>query len=127
MTIATFVLRRIKGSKRYRRFLFSEPPPQIPHNMKKFSESTETVINLQDSKNLKSLWNINHLSNSTRTFLFKLHNNTAGYNNAVAHFVHGHSNNCTFCDVLNVAEQHPETPLHLFYTAGTRCPQLYNY
>ncbi len=30
-------------------------------------------------------------------------------------FVRGHSPNCTFCDVLEIPEEHNETPLHLFY------------
>jgi hypothetical protein len=51
-----------------------------------------------------------------RTFLFKLHNNTAGYNNVVAHFVRGHSPNCTFCDLIDNPEEEHENPLHLFYS-----------
>jgi len=53
-----------------------------------------------------------------RTFLFKLHNNTAGYNNAVAHFVPGHSPNCTFCDIIENPDVEDETPLHLFLTCS---------
>ena len=114
-TLATFILRKIKGSKRYRRYLIPPPINQIPHNIKKFSETTETIINMEDGKKLNRLWNTSFFSNSTRTFLFKFHNNTAGYNSAVAHFVRGHSNNCTFCDIQIIPEPNPETPIHLFF------------
>jgi hypothetical protein len=50
-----------------------------------------------------------------KTFLFKLHNNTLGYNVAVAHFVAGHSSCCTFCDAAGDADVNAETGLHLFY------------
>ncbi len=50
-----------------------------------------------------------------KTFLFKLHNNTLGYNNAVAHFVASHSSCCTFCDAGGDADINAETGLHLFY------------
>jgi hypothetical protein len=83
--------------------------------MIKFAETTDTVIDLATSKKLNVLWANTALGNSTRTFLFKLHNNTAGYNLSVSHFVRGHSPNCTFCDVLEIPEEHNETPLHLFY------------
>jgi hypothetical protein len=83
--------------------------------MIKFAETTDTVIDLETSKKLNALWANTALGNSTRTFLFKLHNNTAGYNLSVSHFVRGHSPNCTFCDVLEIPEEHNETPLHLFY------------
>jgi hypothetical protein len=50
-----------------------------------------------------------------KMFLFKLHNNTLGYNNAVAHFVAGHSPCCTFCDAAGDADINTETGLHLFF------------
>jgi hypothetical protein len=83
--------------------------------MIKFAESTDIIIDLDTSKILNSLWANTALGNSTRTFLFKLHNNTAGYNLSVSHFVRGHSPNCTFCDILEIPEEHNETPLHLFF------------
>jgi hypothetical protein len=61
------------------------------------------------------MWANTALGNGTRTFIFKLHNNTAGYNLAVSHFVRGHSPNCTFCDILGIQEINNETPLHLFF------------
>jgi hypothetical protein len=54
-------------------------------------------------------------SNQDKTFIFKLHNNTLGFNNVVAHFVRGHSPFCTICTVANNNEQSVETPLHLFF------------
>jgi hypothetical protein len=65
------------------------------------------------------MWTNAFFSNSTRTFLFKLHNNTAGYNSAVAHFIPGHSPNCTFCDIVGNQDVENETPLHLFFTCLT--------
>jgi hypothetical protein len=50
-----------------------------------------------------------------KTFLFKLHNNTLGYNNAVAHFVRNHSPHCTFCDLTGDADVNIETGSHLFF------------
>ena len=63
-------------------------------------------------------------SNSTRTFLFKFHNNTAGYNAAVSHFVRGHSSNCTFCTISHNPDPNPELPLHLFYSCRSTEPVL---
>ncbi len=38
-----------------------------------------------------------------------------GFNNAVAHFVRGHSPYCTFCDLLQDPEPNRENALHIFY------------
>jgi len=113
--VSDFMNRKKKGCKRYRKMLTGEIENYIPHNMIKFAESTETVISLETSKKLNAMWANTALGNGTRTFLFKLHNNTLGYNQAVAHFVRGHSPNCTFCDILGNQEIIPESPLHLFY------------
>jgi hypothetical protein len=117
-TLDDYLNRKVKGCKRYRQKIMGEMEDFIPHNIVKFSENTETVINFEQSKKLNGIWNKSVFSNSTRTFLFKLHNNTAGYNNAVAHFIPGHSPNCTFCDVIMNPEVADETPLHLFFA----CP-----
>jgi len=113
--ISDFMNRKKKGCKRYRKMIVGEIDNFIPHNIVKFAESTDTVINLETSKKINSIWANTALGNSTRTFLFKLHNNTLGYNQTVAHFVRGHSPNCTFCDILGNQEITPESPLHLFY------------
>jgi exonuclease III len=114
--LSDYLNRKVKGCKRYRKKITGTEEKNIPHNIVKFASNTETVIGYDDSKKLNSVWASSVLSNSARTFLFKLHNNTAGYNSAVAHFVHGHSPNCTFCDVVENQEVESETPLHLFYS-----------
>jgi hypothetical protein len=90
--------------------------------MVKFAETTDTIIDLDTSKKLNAMWANTALGNSTRTFIFKLHNNTAGYNLAVSHFVRVHSPNCTFCDLFEIPEEHNETPFHLFF----QCPAVEN-
>jgi hypothetical protein len=113
--LSDFINRRKKGCKRYRKLIIKDMETYIPHNMIKFAETTDIIIDIETSKTLNSLWANTALGNSTRTFLFKLHNNTAGYNLSVSHFVRGHSPNCTFCDILEIPEEHHETPLHLFF------------
>jgi hypothetical protein len=113
--LSDFINRRKKGCKRYRKMIIGDIDTYIPHNMIKFAESTDIIIDLETSKILNALWATTALGNSTRTFLFKMHNNTAGYNLSNSHFVRGHSPNCTFCDILEIPEEHHETPLHLFY------------
>jgi hypothetical protein len=115
LDISDFMNRKKRGSKRYRKMLIGDIESYIPHNMVKYSETTETVIDLETSKKLNTLWANTALGNNTRTFLFKLHNNTLGYNQAVSHFVRGHSPNCTFCDILGNQDINPESPLHLFF------------
>jgi len=120
--LSDFLHKRKRGCKRYRKRFIGHVEEFIPHNMVKFSETTETVIDLLTAKKLNSIWANNALGNGTRTFLFKLHNNTAGYNLTVSHFVRGHSPNCTFCDILDIAEENNETPIHLFF----QCPAVEN-
>jgi hypothetical protein len=114
--IRTFINRSKKGSSRFRKVLCIESLDYIPHNIVKYSSTTDTVIRLENSKKINLAWRYNFLSNSTRTFLFKLHNNTLGYNHAVSHFVRNYSPNCTFCDIVGNQEVERETPLHLFFT-----------
>jgi hypothetical protein len=111
-----YLNRRVKGCKRYRKKIIGKELENIPHNMVKFASNTDTIIGYESSKKLNSIWNTSYFSNQMRTFLFKLHNNTAGYNNVVAHFVQGHSPNCTFCDLIENPEEEDENPLHLFYS-----------
>jgi len=73
------------------------------------------VINLEGSIKLNSSWGHSFWDNSTKTFLFKLHNNQLGTNARVAHFVRGHEKNCTFCSLSNDEDDNPESILHLFY------------
>jgi hypothetical protein len=117
--IRTYLSRKVKGCKRYRKKLIGLDPEFVPHNLVKFSSNTETIIDLETSKKVNAVWNKSYFSNATRTFLFKLHNNTAGYNKAVSHFIRGHSPNCTFCDLTGNQEVEDETVLHLFYSCRT--------
>jgi hypothetical protein len=117
--VATFVNRSKKGSRRFRKILTDTITDYVPHNIVKFRDNVDVVIGLDCAKRLNSLWNTSIFSNSTRTFLFKLYNNTLGYNNAVAHFVRDHSPNCTFCDIARTPEAFNETPLHLFFNCVT--------
>ncbi len=75
--LSQFIRRTIQGD-----LLF-----EIPNNVKKFSDNTDTIVNLKDSRVINSLWGINTFDNSTKTFLFKLHNNTLGYNYTVTKHV----------------------------------------
>jgi hypothetical protein len=79
----------------------------------------EIVVGLEESKKINRLWNNGLLANSTRTFLFKLYNNTLGYNVTVFHFVRHHSRNCTFCDIAGNQEINDETPFHLFFQCNS--------
>jgi hypothetical protein len=93
-----------------------------PHNIRKYADNMDIIITGEQSRVMNGLWTDNIYTNEEKTFLFKLHNNTLGYNNMVAHFVRGHSPFCTFCTISNVNEQHIETPSHLFFD----CPSLVN-
>ena len=115
LSIEEFMSKKVKGSRRFRKIFVGVQKAYIPHNMVKFAESTETIINYEDSKYLNKFWSNSFLSNCTRTFLFKVHNNTAGYNVTVAHFIRGHDENCTFCNEVRNPDPERETPLHLFY------------
>jgi len=119
LDIWTYIMRPVKGSNRYRKIMMGKLLENIPHNIVKFSSNTETIIGWENSKKLNGIWNSGFFSNQMRTFLFKLHNNTLGYNNMVAHFVRGHSANCTFCDITQNPDEELENPLHIFYSCGS--------
>jgi hypothetical protein len=115
VNIETFLYKRKKGSSHLRKVLLNTGDLGIPHNINKFSRNMDIVINGDQAKYLNSLWTNNLFTSQEKTFFFKLHNNTLGFNNAVAHFVAGHSPNCTFCNLTLSPEDSPETPSHLFY------------
>jgi hypothetical protein len=75
----------------------------------------DIIIDGNQSYYLNGLWNTGIYSISMRTFLFKFHNNTLGYNTSVAHFVRNHSPLCTFCNLENNHDGVNETPAHLFF------------
>jgi hypothetical protein len=122
-SILTFMARKTRGSRRYRKIIVGDEPDRITSNISKFSDNLEIVINLDVSKQLNCLWTVCFLDNSTRTFLFKFYNNILGYNHVVSHFVANHSPNCTFCDLTENANAERETPLHLFY----QCESVENF
>jgi hypothetical protein len=113
--IRTFLLRSKRGSKRVRLIMAQRTSLDTPHNINKFANNMDIIINGNQSNFLNALWTSNFFDNNMKTFLFKLHNNTLGYNVAVAHFVAGHSSCCTFCDAAGDADVNAETGLHLFY------------
>jgi len=82
----------------------------------KYQENNNCVINNKAASFLNTMWNLNYLDNSTRTFCFKLHNNTLGYNYTVSKFVRNHSPLCTFCTLSRNPDDERETPYHIFYS-----------
>jgi len=114
-TVQDFLMRIKKGSKRIRKVFEEKIPEVIPPNILKFAELTNTFINVDESRSLNSSWGPSYLQNSTRTFIFKLHNNTLGTNTRVSNFVRGHPRTCTFCDLRENPEENDETILHLFF------------
>jgi hypothetical protein len=113
--IETFLNRQKKGSSHIRKVMSVCNAAEIPHNIRKFGDNLDIVISGEQSKFLNGLWKNNFFSNQEMTFLFKLHNNTLGYNRCVAHFVRGHSPYCTFCDLSGEPEPSLETPSHVFF------------
>ncbi len=104
-----------KSSNKLRKILDFKSELGTPRNIKKFAENMDIIVKCEQSLFLNLLWTFNFFSNNMHTFFFKFHNNTLGYNASVAHFVHGHSALCTFCNLLRNGEGGAETPLHLFY------------
>jgi len=105
-----------KGSKIFRTVLEMETGNYIPHNILKFAETGECLIDFNVSKTLNELWTKNYFDTGTRTFCFKLHNNTLGTNNRVSKFIRGKNADCTFCEMREIPDAEPETILHLFYS-----------
>jgi hypothetical protein len=53
--LSDFINRRKKGCKRYRKLIIGDIDTYIPHNMIKFAESMDIIIDLDTSKTLNSL------------------------------------------------------------------------
>jgi hypothetical protein len=121
-SIQTFLCRVKQGSKHIRTVLSPAPSGTVPHNILKFAESTDVVINSSSSLLVNGLWGKSYLDNSTRTFLFKLHNNTLGTNTRLSHFVRDHSRICTFCALTRNPTDEDENPLHLFFQCRSTEP-----
>jgi hypothetical protein len=126
ISIETFINRKKKGSSHIRKILMGKIDGGLTKNINKFANNIDIIISGEQSVVLNGLWTKVFFSNQDRTFFFKLYNNTLGYNNAVAHFVQGHSPYCTFCDLTRLQEQNLETPLHLFYECRSVCDVVEN-
>jgi hypothetical protein len=113
--VRTFMTRSKRGSKRICLVMTQRNTINTPHNINKFAQNMDIIITGSQSTFLNALWTNNFFDNNMKMFLFKLHNNTLGYNNAVAHFVAGHSPCCTFCDAAGDADINTETGFHLFF------------
>jgi hypothetical protein len=113
--IETLLFRKKKGSSHIKKILSAKKTLGIPHNINKFANNMDIIVSGEQSKFLNIFWTSSFLSNHDKTFFFKFHNNTLGYNNVVAHFVRNHSPLCTFCDIIQSPEQNTETPVHLFF------------
>ena len=111
----TFFNKFKRGSKIFKNCLTPVNGDYVPHNIVKYSKTTDSVIQINQSIGLNTLWTENHFDNSTKSFIFKLHNNSLGYNLMVSKFVRGHSPLCTFCSINRNPEDERETPLHLFF------------
>ncbi len=72
---------------------------------------------------INGLWGKSFFDNATRTFIFKLHNNTLGINARISHFVANQSRTCTFCNLTrNPDPDVDETVLHLFFQCRSTEP-----
>ncbi len=93
--IETYINRRKRGSSHLRKLFSSGMQSDTSHNIRKFADNMDIIVTGEQSRVMNGLWTDNIYTNEEKTFLFKLHNNTLGYNNMVAHFVRGHSPFCT--------------------------------
>lgn len=120
--IQTFLCRVKSGSKHIGKILNPNPQDTVPHNLIKFAESVEIVIDSTAAPHVNGFWGKSFLDNSTRTFLFKLHNNALGINTRLSHFVCNHSRTSTFCNITRNPVDEDETPLHLFFQCRSTEP-----
>ena len=125
-TLMDFITRYKKGSKIFKNLLAKEKAIFIPHNIKKYSTNIDCVINLNQSRSLGKLWTATFFDNALKTFTFKLHNNTLGYNYTVSKFVRHHPDTCTFCDIRETDDEVRETPIHLFFQCASVEPIVEN-
>jgi hypothetical protein len=84
--IETYINRRKRGSNHLRKLFSFNPQIDIPHNIRKFADNMDIIITGEQSRVMNGLWTNNTFSNEEKTFLFKLHNNTLGYNNIGKNF-----------------------------------------
>jgi hypothetical protein len=62
------------------------------HNIVKFGDTTDTVINIENAQTLNSQWWNNFYSPAQKAFLFKLYNNILGINTRVTDKLTGTAN-----------------------------------
>ena len=84
------------------------------------------MINLSQSRSLGKLWTVPFFDNALKTFIFKLHNNTLGYNYTVSKFVRHQPDTYTFCDIQETDDEVRETPIHLFFQCTSAEPIIEN-
>ena len=125
-TLEDFIKQYRKGSKIFKHLLTKEKHEFIPHNIKKYAKNTDCVINLNQSRSLGKLWTVPFFDNALKTFIFKLHNNTLGYNYTVSKFVRHHPDTCTFCDIRETDEEVREIPIHFFFQCASTEPIVEN-
>ena len=113
--LSTTFNKHSQGKKTFRNILTYEKTSYIPHNIKKYSNNIDCALNLTNSKTLCSLWKNSFMDNEMKTFCFKLHNNTLGYNYTVNKFIRNHNPYCTFCTLSREPEDGRETPYHIFF------------
>ncbi len=126
-SVRNFCMRIRKGSKKYRKIITGKESSVISTNILRYADILDQVIDLESSVRLNNQWGYNFLDNSTRTFIFKLHNNLLGTNARVAHFVRDHPRSCTFCSLRQAPEENPETIVHLFFECENIVPVLGNF
>ena len=110
-----------KGSKQFRRAIENRIARKKNETKRKCSITRERQFNFiaspENELKLGTLWTTYTLDNSTRSFLFRLANNTYKTNSNIARFDHNRSENCTHC--VNAGIITKETPAHLF----VECPR----
>ena len=63
ISLRTFLSSYKKGSRKFRGVLLTNKIDTIPHNMIKFTENVEIVINTSISKTLNKCWNFSYFAN----------------------------------------------------------------
>jgi len=127
LTVRDILLNKNYKGAFFRKILTFNNIIENPHNIVKYAGTSESVITLEQGKDLNSLWGFNFLDTGVRTFVFKLHNNSIGTNLRVSKFVRGHSPICTFCALTENPDDKQESILHLFFQCRTVEPLIMEY
>jgi exonuclease III len=113
----------LKGvAKKIRKVLDSDcrrkEPGQL-QTVKTFFRLTDLTIPQANLSKLLGCWNISHLPNKIRDFIFRFLNNSLPLNTRLSHFVININRQCTFCVINNAQAPSDETFLHLFSSCET--------